>query len=175
MLTANYSYAIMTNAMRIDITVDKEHKKALSVPWLRSIVRQILIAQCAEASSEVGIYITGQDKIRELNRVYRSKDCPTDVLSFSFYVKEAAADATTHPDFPVAPTGGINLGEVVISLPQAELQAAEYGHSLKKELARLLIHGIMHLLGFDHEKDADAEIMEDRELQILKTLEPSLS
>ncbi len=161
--------------MRIDITVDKEFKKALSVPWLRSIARQILVAQCAEAASEVGIYITGQDKIRELNRVYRSKDCPTDVLSFSFYVREAAADATTHPDFPPMPSGGINLGEVVISLPQAEAQAAEYGHPLNKELARLLIHGIMHLLGFDHEKDADAEIMEDREVQILKTLEPQLS
>ena len=161
--------------MRIDITVDKEFKKALSVPWLRTIARQILVAQCAEAASEVGIYITGQDKIRELNRVYRSKDCPTDVLSFSFYIKEAAADATTHPDFPLASDGSINLGEVVISLPQAEAQAAEYGHPLKKELARLLIHGIMHLLGFDHEVEADADIMEDRELQILKLLEPSLS
>jgi probable rRNA maturation factor len=161
--------------MRIDITIDKEFKKSLSVPWLRSIARQILVAQCAEAASEVGFYITGQDKIKELNRVYRGKDCPTDVLSFSFFVKEAAADATTHPDFPPMSGGGINLGEVVISLPQAELQAAEYGHPLKKELARLLIHGIMHLLGFDHEVEADAGIMEDRELEILKLLEPSLS
>jgi probable rRNA maturation factor len=142
---------------------------------LRSIARRILIAQCAEASSEVGIYITGQDKIRELNRVYRNKDCSTDVLSFSFFVKEAAADATTHPDFPAASDGGINLGEIVISFPQAEIQAVEYGHPLKKELARLLIHGIMHLLGFDHEVESDAVIMEDRELQILKTLEPELS
>jgi probable rRNA maturation factor len=161
--------------MRINITVDKDYKKSVSVPWLRDVVRQILVAQCAEAASEVGIYLTGQDKIRELNRVYRSKDTPTDVLSFSFYVKEAAADATTHPDFPPSPEGGINLGEVVISVPQAELQAAEFGHSLNKELARLLIHGIMHLLGFDHEVDGDAEIMETRELQILKLLEPSLS
>ena len=161
--------------MKIDITVDKEFKKSLSVPWTRNIARRILIAQCAEAASEVGIYITGQGKIRELNRVYRKKDCPTDVLSFSFFVKEASADATTHPDFPAIPNGGINLGEVVISLPQAEIQAADYGHSLKKELARLLIHGIMHLLGFDHEVEADALIMEDRELQILKTLEPELS
>jgi len=161
--------------MKIDITVDKEFKKALSVPWLRGIARRILIAQCAEASSEVGIYITGQDKIRELNRVYRGKDCPTDVLSFSFFVKEASADATTHPDFPAVLNGGINLGEIVISLPQAEIQAAEYEQPLKKELARLLIHGIMHLLGFDHEVEADALIMEERELQILKTLEQELS
>jgi probable rRNA maturation factor len=161
--------------MKIDITVDKEFKKALSVPWLRGIARRILIAQCAEASSEVGIYITGQDKIRELNRIYRGKDCPTDVLSFSFFIKEAADDAITHPDFPAAPNGAINLGEIVISMPQAEIQAAEYGHPFKKELARLLIHGIMHLLGFDHEVEADAVIMEDRELQILKTLEPELS
>ena len=161
--------------MKIDITIDQEFKKSLSVPWLRSVARRILIAQCAEASSEMGIYITGQEKIRELNRVYRSKDRPTDVLSFSFFVKEAAADATTHPDFPPMNGSSINLGEVVISLPQAEIQAAEYGNSLKKELARLLIHGIMHLLGFDHEVEADAVIMEDRELQILKTLEPELS
>jgi len=161
--------------MRIDITVDKEFKKAVSVPWLRDITRRILIAQCAEAASEAGIYITSQDRIKDLNRIYRGKDCPTDVLSFSFYVKEAAADATTHPDFPPVPGGGISLGEVVISLPQAEAQAAEYGHSLNKELARLLIHGLMHLLGFDHEVEADARIMEDREFEILKLLEPSLS
>jgi probable rRNA maturation factor len=161
--------------MRIDITIDKEFKKDLSVPWLRSIARQILIAQCAEASSEMGIYVTGQDKIRELNRAYRSKDCPTDVLSFSFFVQEAAADATNHPDFPPMNGTSINLGEVVISLPQAEIQATEYGHPLKKELARLLIHGVMHLLGFDHEVESDAINMEDRELDILKTLEPALS
>ncbi|MEN8614732.1 rRNA maturation RNase YbeY [Dehalogenimonas sp. THU2] len=161
--------------MKIDITVDKEFKKSVSVPWLRSIARQILVAQCAEAGSEMGIYITGQDKIRELNRLYRQKDKPTDVLSFSFYVKEAASDATTDCDFPPAEDGIIHLGELVISLPQAEIQAAEYGHPLKTELARLLIHGIMHLLGFDHEVDADAEIMESREQEILKLLEPSLA
>ncbi|MDV2989646.1 MAG: rRNA maturation RNase YbeY [Dehalogenimonas sp.] len=161
--------------MKIDITIDKEFKKALSVPWLRSLARQILIAQCAESGSEMGIYITGQAKIQELNRVYRGKDKPTDVLSFSFFVKEAAADATTDVEFPAAPDGSLHLGELVISLPQAELQAAELGHSLKAEIARLLIHGIMHLLGFDHEVDADADIMEARELEILKQLEPSLA
>ncbi|MGI2336783.1 MAG: rRNA maturation RNase YbeY [Dehalogenimonas sp.] len=161
--------------MKIDITIDREFKKALPVPWLRSLARQILVAQCAESGSEMGIYITGQDKIRELNRVYRNKDKPTDVLSFSFYVKEAAGDATTDVEFPPAADGSLHLGELVISLPQAELQAAELGHSLKAEIARLLIHGVMHLLGFDHEIETDAEIMEARELEILKQLDPTLS
>ncbi|ADJ26590.1 protein of unknown function UPF0054 [Dehalogenimonas lykanthroporepellens BL-DC-9] len=161
--------------MKIDITVDREYKKAVSVLWLRSLARQILVAQCAEAGSEMGIYITGQEKMRELNRVYRGKDKPTDVLSFSFYVKEASGSAETDVEFPVPEDGSLHLGELVISLPQAELQAAELGHSVKTELARLLIHGVMHLLGFDHEKDADAEIMEARELEILKQLAPLLA
>ena len=161
--------------MKIDITIDKDFKKSLSVPWLRSVARQILVAQCAESGSEMGIYITGQEKIRELNRVYRGKDKPTDVLSFSFFIKEAAGDATTDIEFPPTADGSLHLGELVISLPQAEIQAVEYGHPLKMELARLLIHGVMHLLGFNHEIDADAELMEARELEILKRLEPALS
>ena len=161
--------------MKIDITVDREYKKSVSVLWLRSLARQILVAQCAEAGSEMGIYITGQEKMRELNRVYRGKDKTTDVLSFSFYVKEAAGSAETDVEFPIPEEGALHLGELVISLPQAELQAAELGHPVKSELARLLIHGIMHLLGFDHEIDSDAEIMEAREEEIMKLLEPSLS
>lgn len=161
-------------AMKIDVTIDKEFKKTVSSLWLRSVARQILIAQCAETASEMGIYITGQEKIRDLNRIYRQKDKPTDVLSFSFYVKEAAADATTDCDFPPSADGIIHLGEVVISLPQAGIQAEEYNHPLKTELARLLIHGIMHLLGFNHEIDADAVLMENREQEILKLLESSL-
>lgn len=161
--------------MKIDITVDREYKKQISVPWLRGVTRQILVAQCAEASSEMGIYITGQEKMRELNRLYRQQDKPTDVLSFSFYVKEAADNATTDTEFPSDPEGPLHLGELVISLPQAEIQAAEYDYTLKTELARLLIHGIMHLLGFDHKIAADAEIMEARELEIMQQLEPLLS
>ncbi len=91
---------------------------------------------------ELSVYITDDEEIRELNKTYRKKDKPTDVLSF-----------------PVNETiNGLRiLGDVVISQDTAERQARELGHSLRDEIKRLLIHGIVHLLGYDHEKGGEEE------------------
>jgi len=82
--------------------------------------------------------------IRKLNRRYRKIDRPTDVLSFPF----------GDPDL---------LGEVYISLQRAKIQAKRYGATYEEELKRLLIHGLLHLAGYDHHKKADREVMEARE------------
>jgi len=82
--------------------------------------------------------------IRRLNRLYRNKDRATDVLSFPFGDDDL-------------------LGEIYISLQRAKVQARRYGLTYEEELRRLLIHGLLHLMGYDHLKKADREIMEDKE------------
>lgn len=97
--------------------------------------------------------------MRSLNRRYRGRDRTTDVLSFS--LREGA--------FPrVQPA---MLGDIVVSVPSAERQAREYGHSLEREIDRLLVHGLLHLVGYDHERGgAEQRRMERRERQLLRGL-----
>ncbi len=102
-----------------------------------------VISGCLERlgrpESEVHVLITGDDRIRDLNRRYRDIDLATDVLSF--------------PDGDLLPSGLTLLGEIVISLETARLQAADLGHDELRELAELVLHGVLHLLGYDHDKD----------------------
>jgi len=90
--------------------------------------------------AEVHVLITGDQRIRELNHHYRSHDAATDVLSF--------------PDGDLLPTGLCLLGQVVISLDTARRQAQQLGHSELRELEELVLHGLLHLLGYDHECDS---------------------
>jgi len=108
------------------------------------------------SDAELSLLITDDEEIWSLNRLYRSVDRPTDVLSFSQLEGEGP------------PTTPELLGDVVISWETAERQAAELGHTLLEELRRLLIHGVLHLLGYDHEKDdAGARAMREAEEKYL--------
>ena len=106
------------------------------------------------AEAELSVALVDDATIAELNAAYRSKSGPTDVLSFSL----VEGDHADH-------RGGM-LGDVVISVPAAERQAHELGHGLDEELLRLLIHGVLHLMGFDHEADEEAREMERREREV---------
>jgi len=96
-------------------------------------------------------------------------DKPTDVLSFAMQDELPSEDGE---DFSfIAPPDGIKqLGEVIISFQQAVIQAEQHQHSVKKEVAVLAIHGVLHLLGYDHMEDDEADIMEAREKAILESL-----
>jgi probable rRNA maturation factor len=100
---------------------------------------------------ELGLALTHDVRIRELNREHRGIDEPTDVLSFS-QVEGSAG-------FVPAPSGRLALGDVIVSLDTARCQAAELGHGLDQELCLLAAHGALHLLGWDHQTDAQAERM----------------
>ena len=126
--------------------------------WFHDIVARVLHGQDIGGDVEIGLLITGQEKIQELNKTYRGKDHPTDVLAF--YMTGAG-------EFVPPPDGVKHLGEVVISYPQAVTQAKEHRHSVEKELATLLIHGVLHLLGYDHERVAQKREMTAKERIIL--------
>lgn len=112
----------------------------------------------------VSIRLTNDEKIQALNHTYRGVDRPTDVLSFSFVADQ------TGPEIQLPSGWPLEIGEVVMSLPYAERQAANLGHSLDTELAWLVIHGTLQLLGYLHDTDAHAEHMEGIERRVLALL-----
>lgn len=111
-------------------------------------------------SSIVSIVLVDDKKIHEINKTYRNVDRPTDVISFAFL------------DEDINPSGDItNLGEIYISLETANRQANDYGHSFVRELSFLVVHGLLHLLGYDHiDKDDEIEMfaLQDEILSSLK-------
>ena len=95
---------------------------------------------------EISVLLVDNETIRTLNRDYRDKDAATDVLSFP--MEEELPDETA-PQIIGGPTERM-LGDLVISVERAVEQAAEYGHAVERELAFLTVHGLLHLLGYDH-------------------------
>ena len=106
----------------------------------------------------LSITIVDNKKIREINKDYRNKDAETDVISFAF----EESDDYVYPDMRF-------LGEIYISIDKAKSQAEEYGHSLKRELCFLTVHGLLHLLGYDHIEEEDRVIMRKLEEEILES------
>jgi len=100
---------------------------------------------------EVSVTFTDNEKIHELNKKFRGVDRPTDVLSFPLFDFEGESEEP-----PVDELMGM-LGDVVLSLEQAKLQAEEYGHSFEREIAFLCVHSMLHLLGYDHETGEEDE------------------
>lgn len=134
---------------------------------------KLLIAVCRTAlemegwpGAEVSVVVTDDDEIRALNRTYRGIDSATDVLSFPLEALEPGrpgpgADDTGMPR---------HLGDIVISGERALAQAAEYGHSARRELAYLAVHGVLHLLGYTHDEESERQRMRQREEAILGSL-----
>lgn len=104
-------------------------------PWLASLVGDL-----APDVASLGVRFAGDREMRELNRRYRSRDRTTDVLSFP-------GETTSE---------GRHLGDIAVSVPTARRQAAARGHALQRELRYLLLHGVLHCLGYDHESDDGA-------------------
>ena len=105
----------------------------------------------------LSILFTGNEEIQVINKQYRGKDQPTDVISFAYHETE---------DFDIGPYD--TLGDIVISMERVEEQAAEYNHSSKREMYYVLTHGLLHLLGYDHIEEDDKKEMRAREEEILK-------
>ncbi len=113
-----------------------------------------------DAPAEVSILLTDDEHIHELNRDYRGIDRPTDVLSFSQLEGEKVGPGT----------GLVPLGDVIISIDTAKRQASEKGHSLAVELDILVIHSILHLLGYNDSTDEEADDMREHENKVLRQL-----
>jgi rRNA maturation RNase YbeY len=118
---------------------------------------QAILSSVGEKTADLGVMLIGDRSMRRLNRQYRKKDRTTDVLAFS--MRQGPCPAS------------MLIGDVVISVPTAAKQAAQLGRSLDEELTVLLVHGILHLCGYDHEGSMrDARRMQQREQWVLRRL-----
>ena len=103
------------------------------------------------------VVFVDEERIREINKNYRDKDSITDVISFAFEESDN-----------IIIDGMRFLGEIYICVKRAEEQAKEYGHSFKREICYLTVHGLLHLLGYDHIKEEDKKVMRELEERILE-------
>lgn len=142
-------------AYQIDI---ESNSQSQQIPALAELERWISAALQSEEfeDAEVSVYIVDEDEGQELNAQYRGKDYPTNVLSFP-------ADIAAEVGVPL-------LGDLVVCAPVVEREAQEQGKSLQAHWAHMLVHGTLHLLGFDHIEDDEAEAMEALETQIVTGL-----
>jgi len=107
---------------------------------------------------DLTILVDTPDRIRTLNREFRSVDAVTDVLTFPAWEGEISLSADGY------------LGDIMICYERAKEQAASYGHSLKRELSFLAVHGVLHLLGYDHMTEADERVMREKQTAILDSI-----
>ncbi|WP_155836105.1 rRNA maturation RNase YbeY [Alicyclobacillus herbarius] len=114
-----------------------------------------------DVSGEVSVSLVDDAEIHELNHTYRGIDRPTDVLSFSLSEGE---------EMPLPPGEPVPFGDIVISMPTAVRQAAEYGHTVYREVAFLLVHGFLHLNGYDHQDEASERQMFTIQEEVLADL-----
>ena len=145
----------------VEVEIGPPAEGALDAVWVRRVVEAALAAEGVAGGSAVDVWIAGDEEVHALNREHRGVDRPTDVLSFAFQETEP---------FPAAPDEAPSLGQVVLSFPRAVSQAREYGHAAELEVAFLLVHGVLHLLGYDHGDPGEERRMFGRQDAILSGL-----
>lgn len=148
-------------------SIISKQPESLSVPeGMETVIRTVLdkVAEVYGLSpqAEVSVLLTDNETIHVLNKDYRDKDMPTDVLSFALNEGE-------EPGIIDGPAEEL-LGDIIISIERAAEQAVEYGHSLERETAFLTLHGMLHLLGYDHETEEERHEMRQEENHVLAIL-----
>ncbi|MFN3975210.1 MAG: rRNA maturation RNase YbeY [Dehalococcoidia bacterium] len=161
-------------ACTVSITLFPAFRRRLAKGWLAQVVLAALAVVPKEGKGAVDLVIADDDTVRRLNQTYRGLDEVTDVLSFSFTLAgpyEGEGEPPPHDTTPwPLPPGTSHLGEVIVSYPQAVRQARQARHPVKEEVAHLIVHGVLHLLGYDHQTPEEARLMEGLEHRALSSL-----
>jgi probable rRNA maturation factor len=142
--------------MTTDVIVEDERWQALGP--VEAVVERAVAATLAGEATSVTVLLSSDADIRLLNKQFRAKDKPTNVLSFPA------------PDMPMPPGELAHLGDIVLAFETVVREAKEASKSLADHVTHLVVHGMLHLLGYDHEVEAEAEAMENKERDILATL-----
>lgn len=149
---------------RVAVWVEQE-RDAQGIPDVERLIAAVLEEAASREgveAAEVSVVLVDDERIHELNRDYRGVDRPTDVLSFAMREGEGEPVQTEE--------GRELLGDIVISVETAERQANQYGHSLRRELAFLAVHGFLHLLGYDHQSPEQERVMFGKQEEVLSAL-----
>jgi probable rRNA maturation factor len=162
--------------MAVDVfAADEQSAHRVDVARWAQLAREVLDAQALRVETEVSLLFVDEATIGELNSRFLGRDGPTDVLAFP--IDEDLDQGGRSPDEGgTGPGGGLSsdeddvpvlLGDIVICPAVAARNAADHGVTLTDELALLVVHGLLHLVGMDHEDNGDAELMERRERELL--------
>ena len=147
--------------MSAEFAVEDGLRAQWDEPRLATLVDSIVIRELPGVTDYVlSLHLVGDATIQALNAEHRRKDSATDVLSFPLH----------EPGFVLPPGEPVHLGDVVVSYPRAVEQADEYGHSVEREVAYLVAHGVLHVLGYDHEEEAERLVMRQKEEEALRPL-----
>ncbi|GGO98368.1 rRNA maturation RNase YbeY [Stakelama pacifica] len=158
----------------LDVAVQREDDWNADTDWekLAGAAARAAIARTPQAAwindpalIEIAVRLTGNDEVHQLNRQYRGQDKPTNVLSFPMIQPDLLDTVTLNSD-----DGEVLLGDIVLAYDVCVKEAAEREISVADHASHLIVHGCLHLLGFDHQDDAEAEAMEDIERDALATL-----
>lgn len=150
------------NSWSIDVQVEAAFATAVDTALVERAAAAVLTHAGVTGPLEVSLLVTDDATLHQLNRDYRGVDAPTDVLSFA---DEASGSFVTMPGAPRY------LGDIAISYERVRAQATEYEHPVQRELAYLVVHGMLHLLGYDHERGpADAATMRAQEEAVMTNL-----
>ena len=137
--------------------------------FVNKVIKAVLEFENCNDNYEISISFVDNEEIKDLNKQYRNIDAPTDVLSFPMLeFNKKSNDETIVKEVFIDEE--IPLGDIVISTEKVIEQAREYGHGQDRELAFLLVHGMLHLLGYDHIQESDEIIMRKKQEEILELL-----
>ncbi len=166
------------SGLQTSVSIDEPFDRDIDPAWLEIVVQSGLLAAFIDGDVAVSLLITDDPTVRALNAEYRGLDETTDVLSFSTGHPghwegdgEGPPEQSDAADFVLPPDIPQPLGEIIVSWPQAQRQAGEHGVSPQHELAHLVIHGALHLVGYDHLEQEDTAQMEALEREALESLQ----
>jgi probable rRNA maturation factor len=149
------------NKLMIDLVDETNQLSDEQMEDIEKLLNFAAEKENVEDNSEVSVTFVSNERIHEINREYRDKDAPTDVISFAMEELGEGEIELIGEELPRV------LGDIIISIPKAEEQAKEYGHSFIRELGFLSVHGFLHLLGYDHMEKEEEEKMFSRQKEIL--------
>lgn len=141
----------------IEVEVNDAYAQDVDINLLQRAILNTLIQAGSAQEMDVTLLVEGDDILQQLNRQYLGRDYPTDVLSFE------ANDVDPE-------TGRLHLGDIILSFPRAQEQRVSSGNSLADELQLLVVHGTLHLLGYDHDTPESKALMWEKQAAILKNL-----
>lgn len=143
----------------IDIQDETNELSDQQIQLVQKLLKQALLLEKVPVGREVSVTFVDDEAIRKINRQYRNKDQATDVISFA--LNDDETDLVVDEEIPNL------LGDIIVSYPCVLRQAEEYQHSVDRELGFLVVHGFLHLLGYDHMTDEEEKIMFKRQEDIL--------
>jgi probable rRNA maturation factor len=156
----------------VDVQIEAPYRSRVQPETLRQAAEATLQQQGLEEPCELVVVVTTDETLHELNRRHRRVDAPTDVLAFPCQTKEEGAfvfvDAPGFRDDGVSPH---YLGDVIISFPRAQAQAIEAENELRAELQLLVVHGVLHLLGHDDQREPDRTRMWQAQQAVLADMD----